>query len=250
MSVELIITLVIVGILALAFLYASGVRWYASRILIWLDLKKLELNLPMEQYVRTLLDEQGLVDVEIKKAGFFSSLFIGNTYSVKKKRINLHWFTARRTSIGNLARAGRLIGLAKMHAEGAKNLRAVEFTRWFGWLPILFIPLIIIGLIVDLIAGESVGLYTLIFFFFCLVLVLFTLIMSFVALKSNFKAYDIGREIILNMQILGEKETKKFNSLIKTWKQLDVINVIITTFELIYFVFKIILSSIKLFGRR
>lgn len=250
MSIGLIIALVIVGILFLIFLYASFIKWYAGRITLWFHFKKLEIDKPMDEYARVLLDEQGLENVEIKKVGFFGSFFYGNTYSVSKKRVNISWFTARRASITNLAAISRLVGLAKLHSEGAKGIRAIEIYRWFNWLPILMVPLIIVGLILDLILQEQIEMYTLIFSAIGLALTLFTFTISMIALKNNKKAYNSSLQIIKDLQILNENEEKKLTQLVSAWKQLATVEALINSFELIYFVLKMILSSIKIFGRK
>ena len=246
----LIVLFVIIGIMFLFFLYGSFIRWYASRLTLWFAIKKLEIDKSMEEYARLLLDEYGLVDVEVKRVGFFASLFIGNTYSASKKLIRLSWGVGRRASVTNLASVCRLVGLAKMDAEGIKGLKAIELNRWFSFLPILLVPLIIIGLIVDLIMFEALGMWSIIFTAIGLALSLFSFIVSCVAAKKDFQAYNRGQEIILSLQILNESEEKKVKKLISAWKKLVIINVIINAFELIYFLLKIIFSSFKLFGRK
>ena len=75
----LIVLFVIVGIMFLFFLYGSFIRWHASRLTLWFAIKKLEIDKSMEEYARLLLDEYGLVDVEVKRVGFFASLFVFGT---------------------------------------------------------------------------------------------------------------------------------------------------------------------------
>ncbi len=250
MNIYIIGILVILALLFIVFCYASFIRWYARRITVWFSFKKLEINRPIEEYTKLLLEENGLIDVEVKKIGFFASLFIGNTYKKKTKTIRLAWGTARRTSVTNLASACKLVGLAKLHSEGVKGLGAVAFNRYFSWLPILFLPLVIIGIIIDLISNSSVGILSLIF---ALVGFLFTLIpfvISLIALKVEKKSLKYGQEIIIGMNILNEEEEKKIKRLFSAWKKLYVINTLFNAFEMLYFVIKIIFSSVKLFGRK
>lgn len=249
MSPLLIVLFVILGVLFIISLYGSFIRWNASRVTIWFSIKKLDINKPMEEYARLLLDENGLEDVEVKKCGFFASMFVGNTYSVSKKLIRLSWGTARRSTATNLAVVCRLVGLAKMHADGAKGLRLVEFNRWFGWLPMLLLPLMIVGLILDLVLAESIGTWTIALTGVGLAIALVCFIISAIAAKIYIKSCNIGQTLILDMGILQENEEKRIKKLFSAWKKLIVLQVIINAFEAIYFLLKLIFSSFKLIRR-
>ena len=249
MSPLLIVLFVILGVLFIISLYGSFIRWNASRVTIWFSIKKLDINKPMEEYARLLLDENGLEDVEVKKCGFFASLFVGNTYSVSKKLIRISWGTARRSTATNLAAVCRLVGLAKLHADGVKGIRLVEFNRWFGWLPMLLLPLIIIGLILDLALAESIGTWTIALTGVGLAIALVCFIISAIAAKIYIKSCNIGQSLILDMGILQENEEKRIKKLYSAWKKLIVLQVIINAFEAIYFLLKLIFSSFKLIRR-
>jgi len=249
MSPLLIVLFVILGILFLISIYGSFIRWNASRVTIWFSIKKLDIDRPMEDYAKLLLDENGLVDVEVKKCGFFASLFVGNTYSVSKKLIRISWGTARRSTATNLAAVCRLVGLAKLHADGVKGIRLVEFNRWFGWLPMLLLPLIIIGLILDLVLAESIGTWTIALTGVGLAIALVCFIISAIAAKIYIKSCNIGQTLILDMGILQENEEKRIKKLYSAWKKLIVLQVIINAFEAIYFLLKLIFSSFKLIRR-
>ena len=250
MDSTLLIILIVVGILFVIFCIAGFIKWRANWLTTWFNVKKLDINKPILEYVELLLAERNLADVQVKKVGFWASLFIGNTYSVSKKLIRVSWFASKHSSVVTLAQACRLVGLAQMHADGVKGIRAVEAYRWLNWLPILLLPLIVIGLIVDLVAFESVGLYTIIFSAVGVVLTLITFILGLVAMKKNFMAYRIGEEIITGLGVLKDTEEKKMRQLFSAWKSLDVVNAFLNAFELVYFVLKIIFSSVKIFGRK
>ncbi len=242
-----IYTIAIIVILVGLFLFsvvASFIRWNANRITVWFALKKLEIDKPILDYTRLILDENGLIDVEVKKVGFFASLFIGNTYRKKTKTIRLAWGTARRPSVTTLAKACELVGLAKLDSEGTKGLNSVLFTKYFGWLPILFLPLVIIGIIIDLISTSQLGIISIVFSAVGLLLTLIPFIVSLVSLKIERKALNYGKEIIYNMGILNEEEEKRINKLFIAWRKLYVVNTILNAFELIYFFLRLVFSLI------
>ena len=244
MNFYTIALIVILVCMFIFFIIASFIRWNANRLTRWFAFKKLEIDKPIVDYTRLILDEQGLVDVEVKKVGFFASLFIGNTYKRKTKTIRLSWFVARRTTVTALAKACELIGLARLHNEGAKGLGTVAFNRYFNWLPILFLPIVIVGIIVDLVIGENFGVISIIFAGVGLLFTLIPFIISLISLKLERKALSYGQEIILNMGLLSEEEEKKIKNLFVAWRQLYVVNTILNAFELIYFLLKLITSLI------
>lgn len=247
---ELTIILVVLGLIFIVACVVGFIRWNARRITFWFSVKKLEINKSIEEYTELLLEENGLFDVKVKKCGFFSSLFVGNTYSLRKKTIRLSWFVARRSSPTTLATACQLVGLAKLHAEGVKGLKSIELFRWLSWLPVLLVPLAVIGLVVDFIAFNKVGMYTLIFSAVGLVLTLFTFILACVASRKTIKSYNEGEKIILELGILNQEEENKIKKLYSAWKKLVIINVIYNSFATIFFILRVLFSSLKLFGRK
>ena len=245
-----LVILIVLGIFFLLFCIFSFVKWHANTITRWFNYKKLEIDKPILEYAEVLLAERGLAEVQVKKVGFWASIFVGNTYSAKKKLIRVSWYAARRSSVVTLAQLCRLVGLAQMDANGEKGIKSIEIYRWLNWLPILLLPLVIIGLIVDLIALDKIGLYTLVFSAIGIVLTLFTFILAIISIRANRKAYNIGQEIILGTGILNETEEKKIKKLFAAWKRLEIINVLINAFELVYFVFKLIIASLSIIGRK
>ena len=248
MSPLLIGILIVLGILFIFAIVVKFIKWNANRMTTWFSIKKLEIDKPMKEYAELLLDEKGLVDVKVRKIGFFASIFIGNTYSLKKKEIRLAWFVARHPSVTTLAQVCRLVSIAKMHSEGVKGLRAIELNRWLNWLPILFIPLVLIGLIIDLLGG-GIGLYTIIFSGIGLVIAIFSLTLSLIAMKKERRAYDMGYKIISEMAILNEQEENKIKKLFSAWKKLVVINTFANLFQAIFFILNLIFAIFRI-GRR
>lgn len=250
MNPILIAVLAVLGVLFIVYLVVGGIKWNASHLGRKYFFKPLDINKSREDYARVLLDEKGLNDVEIKKANFFTTLFVGNTYSTSKKTIILSWAFQRRTNVVDLARVCYLVGLAELHAEGVSKLKSIQIKKYFSWLPSLLVPLAIIGLILDLVVLQSIGYWTIIFSAAGLGLTLFTFIMSCIAANREFRAYDKGKQNLLDMAILTLEEEEGLGKLIKAWKQLTVVDVIFNSFIVIYFALKLLLGFFKLFGRK
>ena len=249
MNPMLILLFSVLGVLFVISMVASFIRWNARRVTTWFSIKKLEIDKPILDYARLILDENGLEDVEVKKVGFFASMFVGNTYSPSKKLVRISWGTALRPTATSLAAVCQVVALAKMHADGKKRLKLVEFNRWFGWVPMLLLPLILVGLIIDLVSAGGLGTFTIVFSAIGLALALIYFILSAVAASKYINSCKIGQQLILDMGILQENEEKKIKKLFSAWRKLAILNVFIALFEVIYFILRLLLSGTKLFRR-
>ena len=122
MELWMIVLLVLVGVILVFFLVASGIRFYANSITTWFNIRKIRFEGTISDHTRALLDMNGLADVQVRTTGFFSSMFVGNTYKVSTKTVRLSWLTSRRATPTNLAIACKLVALAKLHRENVSGL--------------------------------------------------------------------------------------------------------------------------------
>lgn len=245
MELWMIILIIVVAVIFVFFLVASGIRFYANSITTWFNIRKIRFEGTIPDHTRALLDSNGLNDVQVRKKGFFSSMFVGNTYKISEKVIRLSWLTAKRATPTNLAIACKLVALAKLHRENIKGIGSVAVNRWTSGLPILFLPLIVVGLIVDLISSGKIGAATLILSVIAFVILLISLIISIVSLRVECKALEEGENILLMTGQLGAQEGEKIGKLFSAWKKLYVINTILNAFELIYVILLIFFSIVK-----
>ena len=246
----LTIILIVLGVIFLLSCIVGIIRTRANWILSSSAFKKLEINKTAEEYLDFLLEENQLYDVKVKKVGFWAYTFIGNTYSTRKKTIRISKFTAKRKNILCLSIACRLVAIAKMDAQGVKGLKTIELYRFTGWLPALFLPLVVIGLIIDLIVLKEIGLYTLVLGGVGLAIALFTFILACISSRKNARAYTEGEKMLKELGILSEEEERKINKLFKAWKQLLVLNVIYNLFASVFFLLGFSFSLIKVLGSR
>ncbi len=105
---------------------------------------------------RKLLDENGMPDVQVKKCTFWRMFFFGNHYSIAKKTVYLRKYTIDKTSVTSVALAAQKVALAKQHRDGDKKMIVRGRLQGLGvFAPVLFIPLVVIGLAVDLLVTHS-----------------------------------------------------------------------------------------------
>ena len=114
-----------------------------------------------EQAARRILDSHGCQDIRVSCVG---SILFGNSYSHWFKKVRLRRLTYRKTSITSLAMAAQKSSLAILDREGDKQMRTRVYLNpiiIFG--PIAFIPLIVIGVLLDYLLFNSTGKITIVF---------------------------------------------------------------------------------------
>lgn len=245
-----VIVLIAICALGVGSLIPAGIKWRAERIVTWFNLRQLELDRPIDQYTRLLLDENGLTNVEVEILGAVRSLFVGNTYAYRRRVIRLSRFTARRATKTNLAVACRLVALAKDCENGGKKAALVSVNRFVEPLPFLLVPLFVTGLIVDLSTIKRVGAVFFVLTGIGLALVLATWVFAFVTYSANKHALADGQYLILASGLLTPEEEKKMKSLFAAWRDLYFFRALLTTFELLWLTIRLIAGLVSMFSKR
>ena len=110
---------------------------------------------------------------------------------------------------------------------------------YFG--PLAFIPLIIIGFLIDIIVIKSNSFtFTMLFTSFGLILYLISFIMSIKVLKTEIKAQNKAYEVLKNNNLATDEELTMLKKLFKLYNIQYVNDMIVALLELIYRVLQII----------
>lgn len=245
-----LVVVITLGVLGVLSLIPLGIKWRAERIVAWFNLRKLELDRPIDQYTRVLLDENGLTDVEVEVLGFFASLFIGNTYAHHRRVIRLSRFTARRATKTNLAVACRLVGLAKNCERGGSGATLVSANRFVEPLPFLLVPLFVVGLVVDFSANGALGALFFTLTGVGIALTLASWIFALVTYGANKRALVDGQYLILASGLLSTEEEKKMKSLFTAWRQLYFFDALLTAFAFIWLSVRLIAGIVSISSKR
>lgn len=130
-------------------------------------------GLTAQQVARQMLDNLGYHDVQVVRASYFWFWFFqnwGNRYSPRRNKILLYGNILNSSTVTAIALATQKVGLVMQHRAGEPKM--VFRARWEFWTrmaPNLFIPIITIGLVIDLvvnggdIADGAFGIVTLVF---------------------------------------------------------------------------------------
>ena len=238
------IALIIVGILiVIVGIFAMGTSIYLSMKYVRFNRKNNSAGLTGEDAARQILDKNGLHHIKVKVTG---SILFGNSYSHYFKKVRLRRFTRHKTSITSLAMGAQKSALAVLDKEGdpdmQKRIRLVPLIT-FG--PFAFIPLLIVGVIVDILLFNSSGVLTLVFAGISVLFYLATLILSISTLKTEKKAQERACRLLMENNMATYDEVEDMKELYKLYNIQYINDIILSALELIYRILEIAIEFSK-----
>lgn len=203
-------------------------------------------GLTSQQTARSLLDANGLQNVEIKKLGFFRRILLfGNHYSVMKKTIYLRKNILDSSSVTAVGIAIQKVCLAVQHKNKDKSFifrYVLQILTLFT--PLLFYGSVAIGLIIDIVTKFS-GVPTIIGLIVGIAFYFLTFVFQLVNIKVEKKANEQAVAILQSANIFNEQEIATFQSLLKLYIVADVIVLVLSILKLILQILKILAKSKK-----
>ena len=238
-STPLAIAILIVAALIIVVGIISGFIsiWIAIRYLKY-NSKKNSAGITGVEAARKILDDNGLQNIKVSVVG---SLLFGNSYSHYFKKVRLRRFTRKKKSISSLAMGSQKAALAVMDKENdpamVARIRLTPFT-YFG--PLLFLPIIIIGALLDYVVFNGKGFVTIVAAVVGVTLYLIAFIFSILALKTEKKAQEKAIQILHDENMATTDEIEDIKSLFHLYNIQYVNDMILAMLELIYRVLMII----------
>ena len=203
-------------------------------------------GLTSQQTARTLLDANGLQNVQIKKLGFFRRILLfGNHYSVMKKTIFLRNNILNSSSVTAVGIATQKVCLAIQHKNKDKSFifrYVLQILTLFT--PLLFYISIAAGLIIDLITQFS-GIPTLIGLLVGIGFYFLTFVLQTVNIKVEKKANEQAIAVLQSANIFSEQEIETFKKLLRLYIVADVIFLVLSILKLILQILKIFAKAKK-----
>lgn len=200
-------------------------------------------GLTSQQTARSLLDSNGLQNVQIKKLGFFRRILLfGNHYSVMKKTIYLRKNILNSSSVTAVGIATQKVCLAVQHKNKDKSFifrYVLQILTLFT--PLLFYGSIVLGLIVDLVT-QFTGIPTIIGLFVGIGFYILVFVLQIVNIKVEKRANEQTVAILQSAKIFNEQEITTLKELFKLYIVADIIVLVLS-------VLKIILQILKIFAR-
>ena len=200
--------------------------------------KKNSADMTGREIAERTLKDNNITNIKVKCTG---SLIFGNSYGHYFKKIRLRRFTWKKKTITSLAMGAQKAQLAVLDKEGDPDMKArirlVPFTM-FG--PFMLIPLILVGVILDLLILKTDGFITLVFSALGIVFYILSLSLSVKTLKTEKKAQQRAYEYLKKNNLATADELEDMQHLFKLYNIEYINDTIIAMLQLLYYVLQII----------
>lgn len=189
------------------------------------------------------LQRLNLTQVKVKKAGFFRATFFGNSYSLSKKTIFLRRGIAEKSTITAIAMAVQKVGIAQLCESGNKTARTRNRMQVLNILsPVLFVPSVIIGILVDIVIFNALGIFSIIGIAVGLFFILTGFIATLLTLPVEKKANTAALQMIKENNLLNEQEQAIAKKIYSAYIIAYVCEFIIAILRLIQLILEIVMN--------
>ena len=230
---------VVCGLLIVASIIALVVSIYLAISYVRYNKKQNSCGRTGEEIARTILDKNGLQKIKVSKTG---SILFGNSYSHYFKKVRLRRLTWKKQSVTSLAMAAQKSALAVLDKENDKDMRTrIRLTPLIYFGPIAFVPMVVIGVLLDVLLFKNTNAYCgIIFTVIGLVFYLLSFIMAILVLKTEKKAQKRAYEIMKDEGLATKEELEMCKKLFRLYNIEYINDMVIALLELIYRVLQIV----------
>ena len=212
---------------------------YACVVSVWLAVKYVKFNrtqnsagLSGEEVARKILDSNDLKHIKVKVTG---SLLFGNSYSHYFKKVRLRRFTRHKQSLTSLGMGAQKASLAILDKEGDPDMKKrVRLYPLVTFGPFAFVPLLIIGALLDYFVFSQSGVLVLVLGGLGFLFFVYSLILSVLMLKTEKKAQKKAYEVLEKQGLANAEELAKLKELFHLYNVQYVNDIILSALELIY----------------
>jgi uncharacterized protein len=239
----MIITIFIVGLMLVVLSVVALVIsiWLAVSYHVYNKTKN-SIGKTGEEIARDILDKNGLQNIRVSKNG---SILFGNSYSHYFKKVRLRRLTWKKDSVTSLAMAAQKSSLAVLDKENDPAMKLqIRLTPIIYFGPIAFVPLIIVGVLLDLFVIKANNVYATITC--CGIGMLFyviSFIFSILILKTEKAAQEKALELMKVDNLATDEEIEMCKKLFKLYNIEYINNMIIALLELVYRVLLLVASA-------
>lgn len=212
---------------------------YALIVSVWLMVKYIKFNrqknsagLTGQEVARLILDDNGLNHIKVKATG---SLLFGNSYSHYFKKVRLRRFTRHEHSLTSLGMGAQKASLAILDKEGDADMRKrIRLYPLITFGPFAFIPLIIIGALLDYFVFNQTGIITLVLGGLGFLFYVYSIVLSVLTLKTEKKAQEKAYSILEEKRLITNEELDSLKKLFHLYNVQYINDIILSSLELLY----------------
>ena len=238
------IALMIVGVLIGIVAIISGITS------LWLIVKYFRFNrhqnslgLTGIEIARKILDDNGLQHIKVKRTG---SLLFGNSYSHYFKKVRLRGFIRHETSLTSIGIGAQKAALAILDKEGDPDMkRRIRLVPLITFGPFAFIPLIIVGVLLDFFVFNGDGVCTMALGLIGLLFYVYSIVLSVMTLKTEKKAQNKAYDILQNEYHITSEELSAIKEVFQLYNIQYINDIILSSLELIYTILEIAIAINK-----
>lgn len=194
-----------------------------------------------EEVARKILDSNDLSHIKVKTTG---SILFGNSYSHYFKTVRLRRMTRHQTSLTALGMGAQKAALAVLAKENdpdmKKQIRLVPIMT-FG--PFAFIPLILIGILLDIFVFNESGVCTMVLGSLGVLFYAYAVYLSVLTLKTEKKAQQRAYDILQSQRMITAEELEGLQELFRLYNIQYINDIILSSLELIYTVLQIVAAA-------
>lgn len=198
---------------------------------------------------RYVLDKAGYSNITVKKAGFWRELIFGNYYNVLTKTIYLRSFLFQiddRRSVTATAIAVQKAAIAKLCEDGDRQTltrNRLSLIGIFG--PFLFIPLLLLGVVLDFFVLQTSGVCSLLSLAVGGILLVAGFIVTLLNIPVEKKANALALEMMKEYELANEEELPVMKKVFDTYIISYVCDFILEVLRIIQFILEIAIKINK-----
>ena len=238
------IALMIVGaLIALIGLVSLGVS-------VWLGIKYYKFNrkensvhMTAEQVARKVLDDNNLEHIKVKATG---SVLFGNSYSHYFKKVRIRRMTRHQTSVVALGMGAQKACLAVLDKENDPDMKKqVRLYPLITFGPLAFIPLILVGVVLDYFVFQNNGVCTYVLGTLGLLFYVYAIVLSVLTLRTEKKAQERAYVYLQEKRMATEEELDNLKELFHLYNIQYINDIILACLELLYTILQIAIEINK-----
>ena len=238
------IALMIVGaLIALIGLVSLGVS-------VWLGIKYYKFNrkensvhMTAEQVARKVLDDNDLEHIKVKATG---SVLFGNSDSHYFKKVRIRRMTRHQTSVVALGMGAQKACLAVLDKENDPDMKKqVRLYPLITFGPLAFIPLILVGVVLDYFVFQNNGVCTYVLGTLGLLFYVYAIVLSVLTLRTEKKAQERAYVYLQEKRMATEEELDDLKELFRLYNIQYINDIILACLELLYTILQIAIEINK-----
>ena len=229
---------IVAALIAVVAVISIGISIWLSIKYVVYNRRKNSANLSGKDAARKILDANGLQHIKVST---FGSLIFGNSYSHYFKKVRIRRLTAKKDSITSLAIGAEKASLAILDKERDPDMvTRVRLTPLMYFGPFAFIPIVAIGVIIDLIYFNFSGITTIIAAAVGIAIYAISFVLSIKVLKTEVKAQKKALEILKDENLATSEELDMMQELYKLYNIQYINDIIMEFLQLVLRVLEII----------